>query len=103
MNSKKDIFFIEAKSGLLELDIVWISDWEGFDKLVSFLHKYYQASIIKKFDGIGSRRYQLRVGNDLLELTYDDLYGNSMKSLTSQGNIILKKIGEDLRQRLTSF
>ena len=98
MIQKKNIIFIE-KNGLLEIDILPISDWNGFSKIIQFLEKYYDAEVLESFDGIWSRNCKLRIKNNSIKLTHDD-FSNTIESLSKQDNDIVKLIGKDLEERL---
>ena len=103
MSQKKSIFFVDKNNELLEIDILPIPDWDGFSKILKFLEQNYDAKIIESFDGIGSRRCKLLIENNTVELVHDDLYGNSLRSISSHDIAIVKTIGKDLEERLKNI
>jgi hypothetical protein len=97
---KPPVIFIKNKNKLLEVEICKIADWDGFDKLVLFLKQYYSAKVIDTFDGLSARKYILETDGVKYQLIYDDFFGNSICSLSPESDILIKKIGGDLEQRL---
>lgn len=45
---KKNIEFIKKEGKLLEIDICAIPEWDGFDKILSFLQNEYKAEVFKR-------------------------------------------------------
>jgi hypothetical protein len=71
---KPSVIFIRNKNKLLEVEICKTAEWDGFDKLVLFLKKYYLAKVIDTFDGLGARKYILETDGLRYQLIYEDFW-----------------------------
>ena len=100
MNQKRHVIFIEKENRLLELDIISISDWEGFEKLAKYLEINYQAEILESYDGPDARRWIFSIDGKKIELIHSDGYGNYFCSASIEGNTLISMIGKDLEKRL---
>lgn len=97
---KEPVIFHKEPGKPLEITIIDIPDWEGFDKLIQFVQKYYFAEIIAKYDGPGARKWILQSQGHMFELIHDDGYGNYFIASGDDSEEIVLKIGEDLSARL---
>ncbi len=61
----------------LVLDIIPLSTYEDFDKIIEYLQNKYNVSISKKLDGPDMRIWYLTL-NDVPFKLYNDPYGNSL-------------------------
>jgi len=101
MNAKsKSVLFVKEKYPL-EVFILEISDWSGFDKLIQFLKNEYAIEVIENYDGPGSRRWVLKSEGRKFELWHEDSFGNSLVALDPKSVDIVSRIGEDLNARLS--
>ena len=65
-------------------DVVAIPDWEGFEKIVKFLEKYYGARVRARSDGPDARRWILEVDDGTVELHHEDPCGNTLISMSPE-------------------
>ncbi len=84
----------------LEVVIVDIPDWEGFEKLILFVQKYYSAEVLAQYDGPDARKWILESRGHQFELIHDDGYGNYFVAPTQESELIVSEIGRDLEARL---
>ncbi len=84
----------------LRCEVHGIPDWEGFDKLVSFLERHYEASVLDTINGPDARRCRLQVGGSTVEVQHEDPWGNVVVAVDREADEIVRRIGEDLRERL---
>jgi hypothetical protein len=61
--------------GKVECHLGFSSDWDGFDSIVKFLKKYWQASPVQFADNI-SRRWVLICNGVALTVYHDSQIGN---------------------------
>ena len=87
----------------LECAIHAVSSWDDFDKLLRFLEKHHQATIMQCIDGPDARIALLDVDGTTLELHHEDPWGNSLVSPTTASNQALRQIAADLKKRLTGL
>tara|TARA_R110000824_G_scaffold131955_1_gene294233 strand:+ start:160 stop:432 length:273 start_codon:yes stop_codon:yes gene_type:complete len=87
----------------LEVDVLAIPDWEGFDKLKAFLSKEHSAETIYCADGPDARVCVLEVSGLEFELRYEHPYGNSIVATTPASENIVTEIGRDLEVRLKAI
>ena len=80
-----------------------IPDWDGFDKLISYLENNYQTKILNSFDGPGARRWIAEVNEKIVELIHDDGFGNYFLAPTVESEEMVREIGEDLEKRLKNI
>lgn len=100
----KNIIFLRSGDNELQVDVCAISDWNGYDKLIKFVQEYYNAEIVVSLDGPdGSRRCVLECDHIKFELIHDDFYGNYFLASTPNSEELIRKIGEDLEQRLKNI
>ena len=97
----RPVIFSKNLENQLEAEIYAVSDWEGFDKLIGFIVREYQAEILKKCDGPDARRCILSVLDCQIELIHDDMFGNYILSPTTESEDVVKKIGLELERRLS--
>ncbi|MBA3661041.1 MAG: hypothetical protein H0W64_04915 [Gammaproteobacteria bacterium] len=97
---KREVTILKNKNQPIEVDIDPIPDWEGFDKLISFLKIYYSAQIVDSYDGLFNRKCTLETDGVRYQLIFDDWFGNSLRSLGVDSDPLIIKIGEDLKERL---
>jgi hypothetical protein len=97
----KPVTFIEKEHGdVLEVDIAAIPDWDGYEKLIKFLIKYYKVEVLQRIEGPDAKRCVLKLGNIRFELQHEDPYGNQLVA-KGQGAIdLVREIGHDLARRL---
>ncbi|GAB4393539.1 MAG: hypothetical protein Tsb005_12270 [Gammaproteobacteria bacterium] len=96
----KSIVVTSGKGERLEVTIVGIPGWEGFDKLILFLIKHYDASVLEKYDGPDARRWILECRNQTIELIHDDMFGNYLLAPTVKSEDVIREIANDLEERL---
>lgn len=48
----------------MQCEVLAISDWEGFEKLVAFLQRTYGAVVVSRADGPDARRWVLAIGQE---------------------------------------
>jgi hypothetical protein len=92
---------LDERSQALECAVHAISDWDGFEKLIQFLGKYYDGRVLERTDGPDSRIAMLEVRGLPLEVQYEDPWGNSILSRSSQSHQLLREITADLLTRLS--
>ncbi|WP_097304340.1 hypothetical protein [Pseudomonas chlororaphis] len=88
------------EKGETEYHVGAVSDWEGFESLVKYLEKYWQAVPIQMDDNIYSRRWLLRSGEVLITIYHDSQVGNYFvreDGVEEQG--LLEQIEGDLIER----
>ncbi len=100
---KKNIWYRRKSGELLQASISDIPDWEGFDKLIQFVKKYYDAEVISEADGPGARCWILSSKGQKFKLVHDDGYGNYFEPLTKNDEAIVLEICEDLEERLSKI
>jgi hypothetical protein len=83
-------------------EISAIPDWDGFEKIVRFLEKYYGANIQSRADGPDARRWILDVSLGVIELHHDDPYGNTLLSTSPETDDLVERVAMDLTARLRS-
>ncbi|MBK3479878.1 hypothetical protein JJD66_27735 [Pseudomonas sp. MF6751] len=62
--------------GMVECHLGFSSDWDGFDSIVKYLKKYWQASPVQTADNIYSRRWVLICNGVMLTVYHDSQIGN---------------------------
>ena len=95
------ISILREKNKPLEIEIPAMPSWDGFDKLIDFLIKEYNAIVLVKADGPDARRWILESNGSQFELTYDDPMGNTLVAPTVESEELILTIARDLEQRLT--
>lgn len=100
---RKSVVVTSKKGDKLEITVVAVPGWEGFDKLILFLEKHYGAKALKKYDGPDARRWILKCQNQIIELIHDDMFGNYLHAPTVESEGIIKNIAKDLEQRLSNI
>ena len=98
----KSVIFIRDENNQCRLVINAIPDWEGSEKLITFVQKYYSAEILAKYDGPDARKWILECQGHNFELIHDDGYGNYFLARTIESENIVREIGNDLEERLKS-
>jgi hypothetical protein len=88
MNKLLDIYREKDK---LIVNIDAMPSWEGFDELIDFLVKTYNALVVKKIDGPDARIGILKIDGHQFELGYNDDFGEE----------IIVKIAKDIEARLS--
>lgn len=96
---KKNIYFTKEKNKPLEGHILPVADWEGFDKLIMFVQKYYDAKVLAEFDGPDARRWILESNGKQFELIHQDALGNYFLAPTEDSEEIVYQIANDIDQR----
>src|SRR3990167_3244872 len=96
----KSVVVTSRKNEKLEITIVAIPDWDGYDKLILFLTKHYDAIIIAEYDGPDARRWILKCHDQIIELIHDDMFGNYLLAPTVESEPIVTEIANDLEERL---
>jgi hypothetical protein len=99
----KRIFYDMEPNKNLNAVVLDIPDWEGFDKLIQFVKKYYDAEVISKADGPGARCWILSSKGQKFKLVHDDGYGNYFEPLTKNDEPIVLEICRDLEERLAKI
>jgi hypothetical protein len=94
------VLFIRDKNKLLKVDICYMQDWEGFEKLIKFVQKHYSASILAQYDGPDARRWILKSNHLIFELIHDDMLGNYFVASTKESESLVYEIGKNLESRL---
>ena len=97
----KSVSFIEGKVRSFRVFIVEVSDWDGFDKLIKYTVKQFEAEVLEEVDGPDARRWFLKVRGIEFELIHSDGYGNYMQAASREGEEIIREIGRDIEQRLS--
>lgn len=100
---KNPVVITSRKDENLEIKISAIPDWEGFDKLISFLEKHYGAKALETYDGPDARRWILECQNQIIELIHDDMFGNYLHAPSVESEVVVKNIAKDLEQRLSKI
>jgi len=101
MNSSSRPVVLSRKKDKLECDVAAIPDWEGFDKIVRFLEKHYDAEVVSRADGPDARRWVLRAMGQIIEVQHDDPWGNTIVSPTPEADPIVERIASDLGRRFS--
>ncbi|MDR3492555.1 MAG: hypothetical protein P4M12_11060 [Gammaproteobacteria bacterium] len=96
----KSVIFIRDDNNQYRAVIDAISDWEGFEKLITFVQKYYSAEVLEEYDGPDARKWILESNGHRFELIHDDGYGNYFLARTQESEDIIRTIGKDLEERL---
>jgi len=96
----RSVHYHKQKDKPLEVEVSKIPTWDDFDKLLTFLKKYYEAIIVESFDGIESRKYILESYGVKYELKHDEFFGNTIIALDLSGEQLIREIGDDLDKRL---
>jgi len=99
----KPVLFLRDKEKIYRAVIDSIPDWDGFDKLISYLEKNYQTKILTSADGPGARRWIIEVNKKIIELIHDDGYGNYFLAPTVESEGMVREIGKDLEIRLKNI
>ncbi len=87
----------------LRCEVHGVPGWEGLDKLVRFLEKHYEASVVDTIDGPDARCCRLQVGGSAVEIQYEDPWGSVLVAVDREAEEIVRRIGEDLRERLDAI
>lgn len=88
---------------LIELEVEDISSWEGFENIVRFLEKDFNAIVIKKFDGPDARTWKLQIAGHIITVQHLDTRGNWLSMPAKEGEKIITSIGERLKERLDKY
>jgi len=89
------------KRGATEYHIEVDPAWDGFDSLVRYLQKHWQAEVTESSDGVYSRRWVLRVSGVPITVHHDSQIGNFfLREDGGSDESLLEKIADDLEQRL---
>jgi hypothetical protein len=89
------------KSGIMEYHVWTVPSWDGFDPLVKYLQKYWDAEICESDDKIYSRRWVLRSNRVSISLYHDSQIGNFfLREDGINDQTLLEQIEADLIQRL---
>lgn len=99
----KKIFYTHRPNKNLKAVVLDIPDWDGFDKLIQFVKKHYDAEVITEADGPGARCWILSSKGQKFKLVHDDGYGNYFEPLTKNDESIVLEICRDLEQRLSKI
>lgn len=97
---EKPVVVTSREGENLEIKISAVPGWEGFDKLILFLRKHYDAEVIQESDGPDARRWILNCYGQTIEVIHDDMYGNYLLAPTPVSDDIVKEIAADLEDRL---
>ena len=100
---KKHIMINKEGNQKLEVTILNFSDWESFGELVQFIENYYEAKILKKYDGPDASKWIFNCRGKIIELVYDDFYGNYFIAPTPESEQIVLEIAKDLDERLKNI
>jgi hypothetical protein len=74
--------------------------WDGFDSLVGYLRKYWNASIVDSVDEVYSRRWMLQLGSTNVTVFHDSQEGNRFRSDNGhQAEVLMNDIEADLLRR----
>ena len=84
----------------LQVAITIAPTWEDFEKLVQFLIHEYNAEVSKRYDGPDARRWILEAKGQTLEMWHDHPYGNYLVAPTDGAEVLVRKIAQDLKERL---
>ena len=96
----KPVLFFRDYSNIYRAVINPIPDWDGFDKLISYLEINYHTKILNSFDGPGARRWIVEVNGTVIELIHDNGYGNYFLAPTVESEAMVREIGQYLEERL---
>lgn len=89
------------QDGVMQYHVWADQSWEGFDTLVLYLQKKWNASVTESNDQVYSRRWVLRVSGVPISLYHDSQQGNYfLREDGMQDQTLLEKIESDLRVRL---
>lgn len=89
------------QDGVMQYHVWADQSWEGFDTLVLYLQKKWNASVTESNDQVYSRRWVLRVNGVPISLYHDSQQGNYfLREDRLQDQTLLEKIENDLRVRL---
>lgn len=90
------------KKGLVEYDFLADPSWEGFDSLVKYLQKYWQAKINESSDLVYSRRCVLISNGIPISVYHDSQLGNYfLREDGVDDTTLLDDIAKDLERRLS--
>ena len=75
--------------------------WKGFDSLVQYMKKYWNANVTESSDEVYSRRWVVTVNGAPIAIYHDSQRGNYFQRNDESSDLdILEKIYADLRARL---
>lgn len=95
-----EVVTLSRRGDRVSCDVAAIPDWEGFEKIIRFLEKYYSATVRSKADGPDARRWILEVDGGMIEVQHDDPYGNRVLSMSASADSLVERVALDLRDRL---
>lgn len=91
-----------GKSGCVEYHFSADQTWSGFDSLVKYIMKYWNAVPIESVDNIYSRRWILRSGDVSISVYHDSHAGNYfLREDGKTDQTLLEAIETDLLKRLS--
>lgn len=96
----KPIYICREQNKPLEVEIPAMPSRDGFNKLIDFLVKEYNAVVLFDADGPDARRWILESKGTQFELVHDDLVGSALVAPSVDSEELVLKIGKDLEQRL---
>ena len=77
--------------------------WDGFDTIVRYLKKHWDAKVIEQVDEIYTRRWVVDVRGVRIAIYHDSQMGNLfVREDGSDDQSVLEQIEADLRARLTT-
>jgi hypothetical protein len=100
---KEPVIYYKEPGKHLEISVLPVPDWEGFEKLAAFAENFHSAKVIEKNDGPGSRKWILEKMGCKFELIHDEGYGNYFLARTELAERIIQEIGKDLENRFKNI
>lgn len=92
----------KKQKGLMEYDFLADPSWEGFDSLVKYLQKYWQAEINESSDLVYSRRCVLISNGIPISVYHDSQLGNYfLREDGVDDTTLLDDIAKDLERHLS--
>jgi hypothetical protein len=89
-------------SGVTEFHLLADPVWDGFDSLVKYLQKHWNAEVCEAVDNIYSRRWVLRANGVPISVYHDSQIGNYfLREDSIRDESLLENIESDLIRRLS--
>jgi hypothetical protein len=85
----------------LACDVPAVAGWDGLEKLWKYLERHWSALCLLRVDGPDARRWVVGVRDAVLELEFEEPWGNRLISSSPSCDRVLIEIFHDLQQRLS--
>lgn len=82
-----------GKAGELIIRINDIGGWDGFEEIVHFFQREFDAEVVSKFDAPDETRlWDLAIKGQIITFVHDDLMGNAFFSRSPLGETLVENL-----------